>query len=374
MQTEIASIYAINQVEDMPTPALVVFPQLVESNIRELISMAGSVSRLRPHIKTSKSADAVKQLQSAGISKFKCATIAEAELLGNCGAKDVLLAYQPVGPNINRFAALIKRFPNTSFACLIDRHEIAQQLNHIALTADVRINIYIDVNVGMNRSGANPVDVPALAQACSALASLNLLGLHCYDGHIHDASLEERRNRCKAYFVDIEELILQLDALYEKSFAIVAGGTPTFPIHAANPQKELECSPGTFIFWDKGYQELFAEQGFQVAALVLSRVISIIDNRKLCLDLGHKAIASENERSKRVFFMNAPDAQLVSHSEEHAVIEVADTRAYHVGDLFYGIPYHICPTVALYDTAVTVTNSQLTGEWQIAARKRKLTI
>lgn len=374
MHREIASIYAIDQAESIATPALVVFPPLVENNIQKLISMADSVSRLRPHIKTAKSAEAVKLLQLAGISKFKCATVAEAELLGDCGARDILLAYQPVGPNISRFFALITRFPDSSFACLIDRYEIAQQLSDIAFTADIQLNVYIDINVGMNRTGAHVADVVALAKACSALANLNLLGVHCYDGHIHEASLEERQSRCKAYFVDIERLVSQLNASYQKTFTIIAGGTPTFPIHAANPREDLEYSPGTFIFWDKGYQDLFAEQEFQVAALVLSRVISIIDKRKLCLDLGHKAIASENELSKRVFFMNAPEAQLVSHSEEHAVIEVADTSAYHVGDVFYGIPYHICPTVALYDTATAVTDNRLTGEWKIAARKRKLTI
>ncbi|MCL4638433.1 MULTISPECIES: D-TA family PLP-dependent enzyme [Olivibacter] len=374
METEIASTYRISNVEDISTPALVVFPELVKNNIQLLMSMVKSVDKLRPHIKTSKSADAIQLLQLAGINKFKCATIAEAELLGDCGVQDVLLAYQPVGPNINRFIALVKRFPNTSFACLVDQFDIASQLNQVAFAESFNLNIYFDINVGMNRTGIKTDKVSALAEQCSSLSNLILLGLHCYDGHIHEASLEARQNQCHRYFTEIEQLIVQLNALYQRRLIIVAGGTPTFPIHAASERDDVECSPGTFIFWDKGYQNLFTEQPFQIAALVLSRVISIIDDKRLCLDLGHKAIASENELGKRVFFINAPEARAISHSEEHLVIEVSDTGDYTVGDVLYGIPYHICPTVALYDTAFAVTDNQWNGEWQIIARKRKLTI
>ena len=41
-----------------------------------------------------------------GISKFKCATISEAEMVARCGANDILLAMQPVGPIIERFFSL----------------------------------------------------------------------------------------------------------------------------------------------------------------------------------------------------------------------------------------------------------------------------
>lgn len=50
-------------------------------------------------------------LLDAGIRKFKCATIAEAEMLGHINAPDVLLAYQPVGPKISRLLDLIKAYP-----------------------------------------------------------------------------------------------------------------------------------------------------------------------------------------------------------------------------------------------------------------------
>jgi len=82
--------------EKIDSPALLVYPFLVRNNIGEMIKMAGSVDRLRPHIKTHKTAEGIRMMQEQGIYKFKCATIAEAELLAINNAKDVLLAHQPV--------------------------------------------------------------------------------------------------------------------------------------------------------------------------------------------------------------------------------------------------------------------------------------
>ncbi|GAA4806670.1 D-TA family PLP-dependent enzyme [Olivibacter ginsenosidimutans] len=364
--------YTIQNIADIPSPALVVYPHRVEENIRKLLAMAGSVDRLRPHIKTCKSAEAISLLKAAGIYQYKCATIAEAELLGVCGVKDVLLAYQPVGPNILRFISLIKRFPTTIFSCLIDCSTIAQELHQQALVNNLIVHYYIDINVGMNRTGIMPNEVMELVEQCQRLSHIKLLGLHCYDGHIHNISLHEREKKCTDYFATIRQLMLNLQNEYGIDVAVVAGGSPTFPIHIK--QAHVVCSPGTFVFWDKGYGDLLHEQSFLPAALLVTRVISTIDRQTLCLDLGHKAIAAENDLSKRVFFINAPEARAVAQSEEHLVVSVPNACAYPIGSVFFGIPYHICPTVALYDEAYAIVDQKWDGNWTIAARKRKLSI
>jgi D-serine deaminase-like pyridoxal phosphate-dependent protein len=164
-------------------------------------------------------------------------------------------------------------------------------------------------------------------------------------------------------------------AIAEKNLAepiIIAGGSPTFPIHAA--RKDIECSPGTFIFWDKGYQATCPEQPFVTAALVISRIISLPRKNTLCLDLGHKSIASENELGKRVYFLNAPELQFIGHSEEHLVAKAPEGHSYKPGDVLYGLPYHICPTCALYERAIVIENNEVEDEWKIIARDRKITI
>ena len=103
--------YTIKDVEKLDTPALVIYPQRVKENIDILKGMIDDVSRLRPHVKTHKSKEAALLMLDEGINKFKCATIAEAEMLGMANAPDVLLAYQPVGPKLERLIELNKIYP-----------------------------------------------------------------------------------------------------------------------------------------------------------------------------------------------------------------------------------------------------------------------
>jgi len=151
----------------------------------------------------------------------------------------------------------------------------------------------------------------------------------------------------------------------------VAGGTPTFPIHAKDDS--YECSPGTCVLWDFGYAENFADLDFLMAALILTRVVSKPGVNRLCLDLGHKAIAAENP-PPRVQFPNLPDATALSHSEEHLVIETKYAGRFSVGDCLFGVPRHICPTVALYSEASIVRDERVTERWRIVARDRRLTV
>jgi len=379
--------YRIANPEALDTPALVVFPERVKENIRLAIEMVGSPARLRPHIKTNKSPDCTRLLLAAGITRFKCATIAEAEMLAMEGAPDVLLAYQPIGPKVQRFAQLIKKYPNTAFSCLIDNPEAATAMAATFAAAGLTVPVYLDINVGMDRTGIAPgAEAVELYQLAAATPGINPVGLHAYDGHIRASDVAERTRQCDEGFARVEALRKEIAAVTkagDATLTIIAGGSPTFPIHAkrapiANdgaqtPSAPVQCSPGTFVYWDKGYGDTFPDQPFQPAALVVTRVISKRSDTRLCLDLGHKSIAPENELARRVFFLNGPDLKPIGQSEEHLVV---DTNTPHqVGDLFYGVPFHICPTVALYDRARIVENGKVTGNsWKNIARDRSISI
>ena len=94
----------------------------------------------------------------------------------------------------------------------------------------------------------------------------------------------------------------------------------------------------------------------------------------ICIDLGHKSVASENELNKRIYFLNASGLKCISQSEEHLVATVPENYSFKVGDLLYGVPYHICPTVALYERALVIEDHQLIDEWKIIARDRKISV
>ena len=224
----------------------------------------------------------------------------------------------------------------------------------------------------MNRTGIKPgSDAEALYKKCRTLECIEPVGLHAYDGHLRDADLALRTKKCDEGFLPVIQMQENLVHDGFKEPVIVVGGTTTFPIHAK--RKNVVCSPGTFIYWDRGYHDTFEEQPFEFAALVLSRIISKPAQDLICIDLGHKSIASENPLDNRVFFLNAPDLKPVGHSEEHMVLKTSGANTYEVGDVLYGVPFHICPTVALYDTATVVENNLASSQWNVTARKRKIT-
>ncbi|MBB5619720.1 D-serine deaminase-like pyridoxal phosphate-dependent protein [Pedobacter cryoconitis] len=373
MSNMAADWYLIDEVEQLDSPALVFYQERITANIEKLKQHIPAINRLRPHVKTHKTVEITQQLLAAGITKFKCATIAEAEMLGLCKAPDVLLAYQPVGPKIDRFIQLIKTYPDTVFSCLIDNESSLKEIAHAATVSGVVIPVFLDLNVGMNRTGILPDEhALALYETAAAEKGVEILGLHAYDGHIHDADYALREKQAAVILASIDKLTRQLVRKGMAEPVIIAGGTPTFPIYAK--LDSIECSPGTFVLWDKGYQDAFAEQDYLTAALVITRVISLTSATKITVDLGHKAVAAENLLKKRVHFLNAPTAEAVSQSEEHLVLELGSGHGFRIGDILYGLPVHICPTVALYGSANIINNHKLTEGWKIISRERKINI
>ena len=365
--------YQIENVQELDSPALVIFPERVKQNIQTAINIVRDINRLRPHIKTHKSPDAARLMIKAGITKFKCATIAEAEMLGQCGTKDVVLAYQPLGPKLKRFIDVIKKYPRTAYSCLTDNKDAVKEQSEIFLAAGLTIPVYIDLNIGMNRTGIAPGNEAVdLYKYISGLKGVKINGLHAYDGHLRNADIDARTKECNEGFAPVEKMKEELENSGYPVPVVIAGGSPAFPIHAN--RKNVECSPGTFVYWDKGYTDLCPEQPFLTAAVLVTRIISLPSATRITTDLGHKSVAAENEITRRVYFLNADNVTPVGQSEEHLVLEVPAGHSYKVGDILYGIPYHVCPTIALYERAYTIENGKVSGEWKTIARDRKITV
>lgn len=365
--------FTIRNIHEIDSPAMAIYPERVRENLRVLKSFVPETARLRPHIKTHKTPEVARLMIDEGIHKFKCATIAEAEMLAAQGARDILLAYQPVGPKARRFAELIKKFPGTAFSCLIDNLGSAQNLSAACEAVQVQASAFLDLNIGMNRTGILPSkEALSVYLEAGKQKGLHMKGLHAYDGHLRDTDFEKRTQRCNEGFTPVESLRKEIIRITGQEPAVIAGGSPTFPIHAK--RTNVECSPGTFIFWDMGYHSILKEQPFVFAALVIARVVSKPNENIICVDLGHKAIASENPLPNRVHFLNTTGLEPIGHSEEHMVFKTHAGSSFNVGDVLYGVPYHVCPTVALYDSAYIVRDNEAKETWAVTARGRKLTV
>lgn len=368
---------SIQNLSSVPSPALLFDADAVSRNLaRTLEIVGGDPTRLRPHMKTHKCREILEEQLSLGIRQVKCATIAEAELAAMAGVPDILISYPLVGPNVGRFITLTERYSGSHFSALVDSKT---GVDGFASAAKSPISLFLDLDCGMHRTGIGPGEEALdLIRSLTEHPNLSFAGIHAYDGHIHDPDLGERGVQFDAVKNLVEEFVARVESEVAPVPLLVSGGSPTFALHAAwakNSSRPHQASPGTTALWDCGYGEAHPDLDFKAAAMLLTRVVSWPGEDRICLDLGHKAVAAEMPLPRRVTFPNIPDAEFVSQSEEHLVLRVADRTQWPVGTEVIGIMRHVCPTVALHQQARIIRQGSVTEEvWKIAARDRILTV
>lgn len=358
------------------SPSMLVFAGGVRSNIDRMIEVAGTTDRLRPHCKTHKMSAIIEMLLDRGIRQHKAATIAEVEMLADAGARDIVFAYNPVGPNIGRVVAILQKFDGLTLAVTADAETPVRQLSEAAAGAGISVGVMLDTDVGLHRTGV-PADSERALSLCrliTALPGLTLAGFHVYDGHQHQNSLKER---LAAVLSEWQKVVALKQACESDGLAvpeILCGGTPTFPVYAGLDDPSIRLSPGTGIFHDVGYGGNFPDLGFDPAAVVVTRVVSRPTSNRVTLDLGNKSVAADPPKGHRVYFPDLPNAAQVIHNEEHLVLETEDAHRFEPGDVLLGIPTHICPTSALHQEVAVIENGKLSTPWTVTARNRRITI
>ncbi|GHV13483.1 threonine aldolase [Spirochaetia bacterium] len=370
------SIYRVEDEETIDSPALIYYQDIIEENIKKAVAMAGDADRLWPHVKSHKMEAMIRLQQTYGIRRFKCATIAEAEMVARCGpvgngVQHILLSYPLVGPAIGRFIRLRERYTSSVFYAIGDDLEQLSLLGKAVLAAKQDdLPVLVDVNMGMDRTGVSIENLEAFCMECGKIKGLSLQGLHCYDGHF---SIKDRAEREQAVDKKTESLFKVKTALEkqgQKLPLMVMGGTPTFPCHLREQGSYL--SPGTFFVQDWGYGSKYRDLDFTPGAALLTRVVSRPAKGLFTVDLGYKAIAAD-PAGQRGIIAGLPQAEPIGHSEEHWVFRIAG-EVPPIGTVLYVLPTHICPTSALYPGAYVVRGGRLVNYWEVTARNRRITV
>ena len=369
--------YHFSGEEEIDSPSLVYYQDVIEENLNKAIALAGSVDRLWPHMKTHKTFALLKMQIERGIVRFKCATIAEAELCAISGGTHALVAYPLVGPAIARFIKLREKYPATAFWAIGDDLKQLELLGKAALYENQSpIDTLIDVNLGMNRTGVLPEKLEDVYLSAVKIEGLAIKGFHCYDGHLTIMDLNERRSAASsaaACFLKVKE---SLEKKGHEMPVVVMGGTPTFSCHRET--EGVFLSPGTFFVQDYGYSSKYSDLDFTPGAAIMTRVISHPCAGSgsfegfFTLDTGSKAIATDP--ADRGVIADLPEAKPVFQSEEHWVWTLEGKELPPIGKILYILPTHICPTSALYPGVVVVKNGKRSDYWEIGARNRKISV
>lgn len=366
--------YRLKREEEMFSPQLMYYADIIDRNIQAMIDLAGGADRLWPHIKTHKCSRIVERMMARGICRFKAATIAEAEMAASCHAALVILAYPLIGPNMARFIRLMEAFPETEFFAIGDDLGQVRQLGEKAMQAGHQVQFLADINDGLNRTGVAAGMAEVFCRAAAELPGVRFRGMHVYDGQRHEGDAGERRERVKEDLKAVNALRTSLKQDHIDCGIMVMGGTPTFPCHLQDPT--VFCSPGTCVVQDYGYAASYPDLGFEIGAVLLTRVISHPKEGCFTLDLGSKAVAADPDLPRAVI-IGYEEAETVMQNEEHLVLRLpawSRREVPPIGKALYAVPKHICPTSALYPSVPVIRSGEVADEWEITARNRKLTI
>jgi D-serine deaminase-like pyridoxal phosphate-dependent protein len=358
--------YRIKDAGQILTPALLIYPAIVDANIRATLKMVGNdPNRWRPHIKTAKVAAVLKQLLAHAVGNFKCSTTLELLTACEARAKDVLVAYPMMGANARRTREIAAEFPGTQISVLIET------LDQAAIWSGTNIGMFIDVNPGMNRTGIAEGRAPDIVKLAQQLGR-QFRGIHYYDGHMSGVAASEREARAHEGYDRLLHIVERLGAAHVPAGEVITSGTPAAPFAISYSRFRSarfvhRISPGTVVYNDMTSLEQLPEFGYEPAAIVLSTVVSRPTERSVTCDAGHKSVSAD---------AGIPTCAVIGHSdwkpmkpsEEHLPIEIPSAAAANLGDRIYLLPHHVCPTVNNFDQAIMVREGNVASVEPVSAR------
>jgi D-serine deaminase-like pyridoxal phosphate-dependent protein len=364
----------INGCESVLTPALAIYSDAVDANVAETVRLLGGrPERWRPHVKTAKLASTMRQYVAHSIRQFKCSTTLELATLCEAGASDILFAFPCVGPRANRIRAIALSYPNVRLSLIVENHW------EVDMWRGSGIGVFIDVNPGMNRTGVHQSRVEEIVGLAKHIEAegLRFAGLHYYDGHLRQPDREERDVAAHSGYEQLTKLVQALRHEKIASPEVVTSGTPTLPCAISFPGFQTEefvhrVSPGTVVYNDLvSLSQLPAEWGFDLAALVLTTVISQPAPEIITCDAGHKVVSVDSGLPSCAV-VGRPDLEPLRPSEEHMRIRVCGGGSMpEIGEVLYLAPKHICPTVNNFDEALLIQNHEIVRVAPVSARGRE---
>jgi D-serine deaminase-like pyridoxal phosphate-dependent protein len=366
--------HRVSGIEDILTPALVIYPEIVASNIARTLHLLGDdPDRWRVHIKTAKLAYTLRMLVERRVRNFKCATTLELLVACSSGVGDVLLAYPVVGANARRVLEIANQFPRVRVSVLVENEEQVRQWRGSS------VGVFVDINPGMDRTGVEQDRTDKVVRLVRAVAAADLQfrGLHYYDGQYGGLDEPERTAAAHAGYDRLLKLAIAIRDGGVSVPEVITAGTPAFPCSLAykgfrSADFIHRVSPGTIVYCDAtSLAQLPAEYGYAPAALVLTRVVSRPHDGIITCDAGHKAVSADAGVPTCVV-AGHPELTPLTPSEEHLPMAVnRETAGPQVGDALYLLPRHICPTVNNFDSALLVRDAQVESVEGVTARGRE---
>lgn len=356
-----------DRLESLDTPSMIVDLDIMEDNIRKLFGILKPTGvNIRPHLKTTKSPILAKRLVEAGAKGGCVAKLSEAEVMASNGFDDLLITCEIVGTvKVGRLVELFRNHPKIQ--TVIDSEPGASAINDALAKSGIQnpIQVLIDLDVGLHRTGTSPDSALSLAKHIATLSHLKLIGVQGYEGHLqHVHGREARKTECRD---SMAILVGTANLLREHGFditVVTTGGTGTAEF-CATTSGITEVQPGSFIFMDSDYREAIG--GFFSHSLtILSTVISKSDSeRRVTIDAGLKTLTTDSGNAEPKDMLGVTYTPM---GDEHGWLSYEDGPDIPIGTRVEMIPSHIDPTVNLHDFYYAYRKGVIEEIWPVATR------
>ncbi|WP_232784202.1 alanine racemase [Moritella sp. Urea-trap-13] len=247
---------------------------------------------------------------------------------------------------------------------VVDSEANLTQLNQLGCELNISINLLVDIDAGIGRTGASFDTALDLALFAHNNAYTTLKGIQCYAGHFqHIFDNDERKQASAALLNKAGKLKQDIELATGLVNLIQSGsGTGTDEIDS-DIASVTEIQPGSYTVMDKEYFDIEYSVGnstdnraghFQPAMTLLTSVISANHSTHVTVDAGTKALYKE-----------ATHPQIISHDgrncdalsyewhyfgDEHG--KVSGENLPNVGAVIEMIVPHCDPTINLHDNSM----------------------
>ncbi len=206
--------------------------------------------KLRPHVKTHKTAEIARMQVTPEFSGITVSTLAEAEFFQKAGFEDIVYAFPITPPKLPEAARLTGI--NSKFSILLDHPTTLEAVEAYAKSHAVRFAVWLKVDCGYHRAGVDPASPESirLAQRLYASEYIAFRGILTHAGHSYKCRTpDEVRSVAEQ---ERDEMVRFAELLKKNNVScndISVGSTPT-AVHGRSWQGVTEMRPGNYVFFD----------------------------------------------------------------------------------------------------------------------------
>ncbi|MFC7781508.1 DSD1 family PLP-dependent enzyme [Legionella taurinensis] len=360
--------------QELDTPCLVIEKSTLLHNLEEMQHHALRHSiQVRPHVKTHKCSRLAKLQLEYGAIGLSVAKVSEAEVLVNQGLKTILITSPVVtAAKIARLAACLKKTPD--ILVVVDNEQNLADLNAAGQGINTPINVLVDVDSGLGRTGVRPDYAVNFALKLSKYPWLNLVGIQCYAGHLqHISSYEERKTKSLQVMQKASDIRKAFRSQDLPCHILTGSGTGTYDIDV-EVTEITEIQPGSYAVMDVEYSVIESQGNastpvFQPAMTLLTTVISSNRMEHVTVDAGTKAIYANAHHKPKIISHEGLEYDWGGFGDEHGKITaVGNTPLPANGDVLELVIPHCDPTINLFDQFYLIDNGRVVDVWDIDLR------